>query len=240
MKDDNVNSYSSHQEIMLLLPWFVNKTLDDAETKAVEKHLKVCLICKREVADLNKLSLAIKQADTLDAVAQASFSRLQARIHGHGNSRDQAAPPATGENLRGQKKPRKFDFALPIFRYQAIAALALCLLSIPAYLIINRQLENDYRTLANAEITLANDDEIRVVFSESVDSGRRKSVIDSIAGEIVEGPNAMGVYLIRLKQTADAGQVLGTLAALKKNPQVIFAEPAFSLSTALADEEKPQ
>ncbi|MEC4750485.1 zf-HC2 domain-containing protein [Methylomicrobium sp. Wu6] len=234
MKDDNANPYPAHHDIMLLLPWYVNKTLDDAELRAVENHLKVCSTCKREIAELNKLSLAIKQAATIDD-PQASFSRLRARMHRGGDRKEQMTT-----SMRSRQGKRKFNFVLPIFPYRAIAALALCILSIPAYFIVARQFENSYRTLAASEIPVAHDNEIRVVFSESADSRQRKSVIDSIAGEIVEGPNTLGVYLIRLKPALATRQVLETLATLRKNSQVIFAEPAFSLSAALMPQEKPQ
>ncbi|WP_374089308.1 hypothetical protein [Methylomicrobium lacus] len=239
MKDDNFNPYTAHRDIMLLLPWYINKTLGDAELKTVENHLRVCLTCRRELVEQQKLSMAVKQADTLDAAAQASFSRLQARIHRRGDSGEQTPlkVDARSPRLKGQ---RKFGFTMQGFPYQAIAALGLCLLLIPAYLIVNREFESNYRTLANSEIPAAHANEIRVVFSESADSEQRQSVVDSIAGDIVEGPNAMGVYLIRLKQVQAAGQVLDTLASLRKNSQVIFAEPAYALSSALSAEGKAQ
>jgi len=239
MKDDNANPYSEHHDILLSLPWYVNKTLEDAELKRVENHLKVCLTCRRELVEQQKLSMAIKQADTIDAVAPASFARLQARMHRRGDN-GEPAPPLVEARSRKLKGQRKFGFTMPSFPYQAIAALGLCLLLIPAYLIVNREFESNYRTLANSEIPAAQSNEIRVVFSESADGGQRQSVIDSIAGETVEGPNAMGVYLIRLKQAFAPGQVLETLALLRKNSQVIFAEPAYALSSALSAEGKAQ
>jgi hypothetical protein len=235
MNDANPNPYSRHDEIVLLLPWFVNKTLDDAETKAVEHHLKVCLVCNREIAKLQRLSLAVKQADAPEASsAQASFSRLQARIHGP------ARMAAAGLHKQVKPERRRFNIAFPTFSYRIAAALLLGFLLIPGYLFVDgakKQPENRYRTLASSEIIPARNDQIRVAFSDSTDSGQKTSLIGSIAGEIVEGPNAMGVYLIRLKQGSDPQQVLETLTTLRKNPEVVFAEPAFSLSAAVTEQE---
>ncbi|NOU21058.1 MAG: zf-HC2 domain-containing protein, partial [Methyloglobulus sp.] len=74
MKQINKNTYSAHQELSELLPWYVNKTLQRAELKAVEDHLAVCLTCKRELIQLQKLAQAVIQEGALDSAEQASFS----------------------------------------------------------------------------------------------------------------------------------------------------------------------
>ena len=75
------NPYSAHHDISLLLPWYVNKTLQGDEIERVENHLKVCLTCRREIAILHKLAEAVQREGSLDSAAQASFSRLKKRLH---------------------------------------------------------------------------------------------------------------------------------------------------------------
>nr|HRC86425.1 zf-HC2 domain-containing protein [Thermoanaerobaculia bacterium] len=40
---------ADHGEIELLLPWYVNQTLDDTEIAWVESHLAECAECRAEV-----------------------------------------------------------------------------------------------------------------------------------------------------------------------------------------------
>lgn len=49
----------AHQEIALLLPWYVNNTLFGDELEQVTLHLSVCDGCKQEVINLNKLGVMI-------------------------------------------------------------------------------------------------------------------------------------------------------------------------------------
>jgi hypothetical protein len=81
MKHLPANPYSTHDDISLLLPWYVNNTLHGSELKDVENHLNVCLTCKRELVNLKKLSLAINQEGSFDSAALASFSHLKDSIH---------------------------------------------------------------------------------------------------------------------------------------------------------------
>lgn len=238
MKDENTNPYSAHHEIVLLLPWYVNKTLHDPEMKAVEKHINVCLTCRREIAVLQKLSLAVTQVDIIDSAAQASFARLKARIHRTGNAEMKITRERNDHS--GQCKwYRKFCFTFPGLSKPLFAALIILIMLIPGYFIAGKLLESNYRTLSSSENPSISTNEIRVVFLESMNKQQRNSVIQSVNGEIVDGPDARGVYLIRLKQASDAKHILETISSLRKNSNVIFAEPAYAL-LSLQTEESPK
>ena len=59
MKDHN--SKECKDEIRELLPWYLNRTLSEDETKKVEAHLKECPMCQRELGELGWLSSGVKQ-----------------------------------------------------------------------------------------------------------------------------------------------------------------------------------
>ncbi|MEY3788376.1 MAG: hypothetical protein RLZ75_2583, partial [Pseudomonadota bacterium] len=80
-QDKNNNPYASHEDSSLLLPWYINKTLNSSEIELVESHLKVCLTCKRELATLKKFSSAFK-TETSNQTNKANFNKLIDRIHG--------------------------------------------------------------------------------------------------------------------------------------------------------------
>ncbi|MGH8498384.1 MAG: anti-sigma factor family protein [Methylococcales bacterium] len=239
MKDENTNPYDAHHEIVLLLPWYVNKTLHDPEMKAVEKHINVCLTCRREIAALQKLSLAVNQVDIIDSAAQASFARLKARIHRTGNTEMKIA---TERNDRSGKFKwyRKFRFTFPSLSKPLFAVPIMLIILIPGYFIAGKLFESNYRTLSSSENLSISKNEIRVVFQESANKRQRDSVIQSVNAEIVDGPDARGVYLIRLKQASDATHILETISSLRKTSSVIFAEPAYALLSSSRTGESPQ
>ncbi|MGH8550986.1 MAG: anti-sigma factor family protein [Methylococcales bacterium] len=239
MKDEHTDPYSAHHEIMLLLPWYVNKALHDPEMKAVEKHINVCLTCRRESAALQKLSLAVNQVDIMDSAAQASFARLKARIHRTGNVEMKITPERNDRS--GQFKwHRKLRFNFPSLSKPLLGVLILLIMLIPGYFIAAKLLESNYRTLSSSENLSISKNEIRVVFEESTNKQQRDSVIQSVNGAIVGGPDARGVYLIRLKQASDATHILETISSLRKNSSVIFAEPAYALLSFSRTEASPK
>jgi hypothetical protein len=233
MKENPVNPYFAHQEIMLLLPWYVNKTLRDSELKAVEKHLKICLTCKREIAALQKVSLAVNQADALESAAQASFSRLKNRLH-------QSETPAMAHACTrpaGFKKSTQLKWyqklSLDFFRWPQTAAVALSflalVLTIPLYYVAGPLQKIDFRTLSSSENASFNANEIKVIFAEGVGRQQIGQVLDTIHGRIASGPSAEGVYLIRLTETVETKSITDALSTLRKNSGVLFAEPAYAL-----------
>ncbi|MGZ8189035.1 MAG: S8 family serine peptidase [Methylosarcina sp.] len=237
MKENPVNPYFAHQEIVLLLPWYVNKTLRDPELKAVEKHLKVCLICKREITTLQKVALAVNKADALESAAQASFSRLKSRLHQPDNS----ALANAYTKQSHFKKPAQLKWyqklGLDYFKWPQPAAVMLSFLTltllVPLYYVVSPMQTSDFRTLSSSENPSFNRNEVKnelkVIFAEGLGQQQIRQVLDSIHGRVVNGPSPEGVYLIQLTPTSEAKTVLDALSSLRKNADVLFAEPAYAL-----------
>lgn len=233
MRENPVNPYLAHQEITLLLPWYVNKTLRDHELKAVEKHLKVCLTCKREIAALQKISLAVNQADALNSAAQASFSRLKNRLHQpEASVSAQACAQPSGIKKSTQLK-WYHKLNLDFFRWPQTAAVMLSVLAlaviVPGYYVAGPLQQSDFRTLSSSENASFNANEIKVIFAQGLGREQIGQVLDGIHGRIADGPSAEGAYLIRLTEATEVRTVLDALAALRKNSGVLFAEPAYAL-----------
>ena len=54
----------SHDECVELLPWLVNDSLQGRERQAVQAHATSCIICRRELAELEVLQHSIRVATT--------------------------------------------------------------------------------------------------------------------------------------------------------------------------------
>src|SRR5512137_2739014 len=76
----NRHTSSQHQRILLLLPWYLNQSLEQDERQQVKSHLRNCILCNRELAVLRKLAAAMKQSSDLDVAAAASFAGLRTKL----------------------------------------------------------------------------------------------------------------------------------------------------------------
>jgi len=80
MNRDDHSKYTSHKDVWMLLPWHINGTLEVDESLFVEKHLKVCVSCRSEVAKLKRLATELSYSQTMELAASSSFSHLKERI----------------------------------------------------------------------------------------------------------------------------------------------------------------
>ena len=234
MKTLDNNPYAAHQDISLLLPWHVNKTLQGPEASLVENHLRVCLTCRRELAALQKLAAAVQQEGAFDSAAQVSFSQLKKRIHTTEVSLEKApetvALPSQRHGL----------FRLPSQSVFALAAVILLSLLVPRFIAIDTILMDGYRTLSDAENSIATDNTVnqntdsqntlRVIFANGTAQAQIDASLATINGRVIDGPNVQGIYTVAVDGGLAA--VLDKLALLRNNAAVIFAEPAYALLSA--------
>lgn len=241
MKPINSKSYTDHQELSQLLPWYVNKTLQGAELKAVEEHLTVCLICKRELIQLQKLAQVVVSNGSIDSAEQASFSRLKKRLHSGASVNMQADAKVAAVNAS-----RKADNIAPFNRMKkqawrssalrpALAMAAALLLSLtvlmPRYIENGQQFSSNFRTLSSDTQPVGmKENEIRVVFADNVDQQQKYQILERVHGQIIgDNPTAQGVYTVRLEKDIAADHLLDVIDLLRKDRNVVFAEPAYAL-----------
>lgn len=249
MKQINKTSYSDHQELSQLLPWYVNKTLQGTELKAVEDHLKVCLMCKREQTQLQKLAQVIAHNGSIDTAEHASFSRLKKRLH-HGQSLDLSTNIKQGtsvQNNSGNVKPFRTDkkqfWTANIMSRPALAMAAALLLSLtglmPHYIESDQQLIGNFRTLSSdSQLQAMKSNEIRVVFADNVNQQQKDKILEKVHGQFIDNnPTAQGVYTVRLEKNVAENHLLDAIDLLRKDKNVIFAEPAYALLSSTQAEE---
>ena len=232
---------ATHQALMDLLPWYVNKSLKGPELNALENHLSVCLTCKRELIQLEKLAQAVIADTSFDSAEKASFARLKNRLHGvssKASATNLPIPPAKVQPISVQHKTSKarISFSQPLW---AIAATLLLALMLP--LNLNKgDLEpvTGFKTLSNKQIDQLNANEIRVVFADKVDDRKKSLILRQIDGQIIDKPTEQDVYTIRLRKTVAAEQLIDVVESLRKNNDIIFAEPAYTFLSSLHKQAK--
>ena len=245
MKNFDKKPYASHQELSELMPWYVNKTLQGAELRAVEAHLTVCLVCKRELIHLQKLAQAVIQDGELDSAEHASFLRLKKRLRS-GTKLDLNALPQqsnTSGNVSQISKAKKRGWINSATMRPALAMAAALLLSLsvltPRHTGNDLQQASAFRTLSDGQKQeAANANEIRVVFAENVGQQQKAQILQRVHGQFIgDNPTAQGVYTVRLESDIAAKHLIDVVDLLRKDSNVIFAEPAYALLSSTHVEE---
>ena len=226
-----------HQQIQLLLPWYVNHSLEQNERKLVESHLRSCILCHRELVVLRKLAEDVNKSSVLDVAAEASFARLRGKL--------QAAEPVRSfinqQNPDWLKKSVNVTSSLSVHttnkagrllrfsgragRYFAIAA-SMLLAMIPVVMQYGRSsATTDYYTLSDAKPESPSGTKLRIVFSKSLPTTEINLLLEKIHGELVEGPSSVGAYTARLSTGKDSQDLTAAVTLLRKQQNVLLVEP---------------
>ncbi len=230
-----------HQQTMLLLPWYLNKSLEQDERQQVESHLRNCMLCNRELIALRKLAATVKQSSDLDMVAEASFASFREKL--------QTVDPVRQKLMSGNKRttlvcPEKRAHASPglsgnsanrynrllrlrgsSVKHCAIAA-SMLLAMIPLVMQYGRSsVTTDYYTLSAAKPESPSGTKFRIVFSKALPTTEINLLLEKIHGQLVEGPSSVGAYTARLSTDKDSQDLTAAVAFLRKQQNVLLVEP---------------
>lgn len=221
------NSEEMHVQIMATLPWYVNRSLDDTEHQHVQKHIEQCTVCQKEIETLQKLENAIQQQDT-KTTWQPDRHHLQSIFNRIDDIDQTAQTPQTSTSVsiwqRISNQFKNFFDVSSAMRWTFAAQSALVIvLSVVLVLHVPEPTNTSFQTFSTEKYSSHdNNQQIRIVFSETMPLGELSSLLTSIPATIVQGPSQHGVFTIELeKQDADLTQALATL---RQNTHVSFAE----------------
>ena len=54
MNMSNTQASIDHEDVVMILPWYVNESLDSVEQDRVRIHLRDCPACRRELRSLGR------------------------------------------------------------------------------------------------------------------------------------------------------------------------------------------
>jgi hypothetical protein len=229
----NPHAVGQHEKVSLLLPWYLNKSLQGDELQQVEQHLRSCLICRREMQALDKLSKAVRQPSDLEMAAKLSFAGLKNKLPmppaGVSASESFSNPVASQSyGLLRPLKTRNLLKAMPRFAYPYLAIAATVLMAVIPLLLYfpNAKLTANYYTLAAAKPEAVAGPQLRVVFSPALPKSQIDAVLQQIQGQVVDEPNSVGAYTVKLTH-ADSpnSSIEAALVFLRRQPVVVLAEP---------------
>lgn len=213
----------NHEEIIELLPWYANRTLDEDERREVEAHLARCRECAKEVESLSTMQKAVVETeDRGPTLPTFALNRALAKIEEYELARAHEVPikqstqPDQGWWRRWWKPTPLFARALigaQIALVLALGTLAIYQYTHPAVI---------YKTASGGSVDEKGRARIVVRFDEgSTEQDIRQAVL-AVKGKIVEGPSAQSLYTLQLpvarEQTAEIEHMLETL---RQNQRVV-------------------
>jgi len=181
---------------MALLPWYANGTLSDTERHRVAEHLNTCATCRAELEELIGLKADLMEIyasqpgpsaktaqSILNAVAQETAARRSAQ------SGSDSFVDGIDQWIRFLFMPRW----VPTLAATILVAQGGILLwtSIPA----TQQEQVTTRGL-NAPTARLN-----VMFQAAATADQIQSILQTVRGRIVDGPNPNGLYIIEILAT---------------------------------------
>ncbi len=226
------SAYSNHDEIWLLIPWYANGSLEGSDHDRVKAHLQVCLVCRRELASQAMLAKHLEHNPSVEISYKPSFERLMSRIH-------QEEVIKANRNRQGKVSWLAYWINLPIASFtpkHVATAFATGLLAVTLALWFGGMPSDGvktYHTVANVNsLDPFNASDIRVIFADQVTTQEIGKLIGSIHGSLVDGPNPVGIYTVRISGgESKEASLTQALSQLRGNKAVVFAEPALPQQT---------
>lgn len=215
MKPSTVTTSDLHQQTVLLLPWYVNQSLQTEDREQVENHIRSCLLCRRELVKLRKLATAVMELPDLEAAAESSFASLRSKLPAKDYALSSLGNQSSTTSLIRFTRQRVIQLAI---------AASLLLTIIP--LTLNRiqpNITDNFYTLSDARFTLTNSKQLRIVFAKSLSKNEIATILDSIHGQQLGEPNSVGAITVRLAEI-DSTDLDNAITLLRNRPDVLLAE----------------
>jgi hypothetical protein len=204
-----------HQEIIELLPWYVNATLSQPERELIREHLaNGCGECAREIESLTAMRQAVVAlGDEEPAPSPLLLNRALAQIEDY----ERKQVPDRRKTVPFRERIKAWWPPAPVFLRAALAtqlAIIVALGTVAMYQHNHPQKIYIYNASSgpSGDPTRAN---ISVMFNPNATEHEISRTIGGIHGIIVAGPTAQGLYTVQLplrpEQTPEIEQALQTL-----------------------------
>jgi len=203
---DEPTSTQSERDALMLLPWFVNGTLEGEEREAVQRSLRSSLTVRLEHDRLVRLQAVMKGDDAEHAATDRGFERLMARISANGVT-DEARPVA------GRRAWHPWPLA------QAAAVLALASGLAWWTLRDDAVAPGTYVTLTSEPPAGVQRLQLRLMFAPGVSETERRALLAEYGLTQAAPTTPDGLYGLVVSGNADAREIA---ARLRLDPRIAF------------------
>ena len=225
---------ASHEEVALLLPWYLNGTLEPKEHREVESHLAVCSECRLEMEGLKMIQSAIVESNETISVPALELDSVMDRIEAYEANYEAKRKPSLGISWWRKIQELIPSISLPSLSPVPVAAAALIIIqfAVIAGLVGKFYFEKPsiFKVLSGPEEAIqSSGSRILVAFQEGASEKEIRETLLQIGGKIVDGPKAQGLYVVEISMAPKSEKSLDkVLEELRAKTGVIkLAEPAY-------------
>lgn len=220
----------THVQVLELLPWYVNDTLNESEQRLVKAHLLLCGRCNTELNRCQNMVSAVHR-DQEQSWQQKpdQLSRIFQQIN-QLEEDQKSTPPSysAGISLHFSHLSRWLfgQLNLPRWSLAVPAALALGLTAVLTMQTVPEDI-GKYETLTSSDTLLdAPEQRLQLIFSPDSTSSEITQLLRSldIDARIVDGPSAQGRYTVAIAANQHV-EMTQLASELQGSPVVIFAQP---------------
>lgn len=228
MGNDISGSRTDHDEVELLLPWFISGRLEPHEADRVELHLASCESCRAELALETELAGRLKPAESSAEIeaADAGWQRLMAAMANEASGSPSDTPlPAMGHDASkpwaarplGRPWSRRLGRVGDPANLRRLVAVQFAALAVLGVALVTRPpAEPDFKALGAAPAAVRGN--VVAKFRPDMVEAQLRRTLDAVDARIVDGPTTADAYVLQLPD-------IGRLQALREEPGVLMAEP---------------
>lgn len=194
----------------LLLPWYLNHTLEKGEEKKIKRHLLRCPICQQELKVITR-ETELYQSTAHEIPIPQTFPHLLTEIE----KREQGGIWQRIASLMPRPQPT--------LAATLIVAQFLVIIGLITLLALNPwgAGEQLYRTLSGSSLVEGKGPRISILFQDGVQEKTAREVILEIDGTIVNGPTPMGLYTVGLRSQMSPEELQHVIASLRQKKDTI-------------------
>jgi len=196
---DQPSDPAAHKVADVLLPWFVNGTLEGDELAFVERHVRDCPQCQQEVGWLRELHAACVAAEDVPEASKAA----------RGLRRKLDAPRTARSGIARWRL--RWGSSSPEPRWAIAGALA-AFVALGTVWFAGTEGPALYRTLGAHNATAPENGTLVVVFDPATTESDLRRIVRSAGARIVDGPMQTNAYVLDVP-SARRDQALQTLRA---------------------------
>lgn len=219
MTDSDNRAYVTHDSASMLLPWYINGSLDDEQRKMVDSHIAVCLTCRSELNTQRHIAEVVRSRDAASVGADIGFAQLRRRI--------QPEHRTLFSRVRDWSCSK---LATPAWVWASgVAVAASVFMALPLLHDTGGPvtIPGEFRTLSADDGHLDfHANSLRLVFTSGLDDATRQDILQQINAVAITAPSSRGVLTVQVPD----GELAPALAQLRDRKEVRLAEPVISVT----------
>ena len=176
---------STHAAVDALLPFYVNATLRGEELALVERHVRACEKCQREIVWLHDLFDACATLPMFQGTSGDESGAFQ----------DARIPDRQGSRWRGMKTGWQ---STPSWTRWLIAAQLGAIILLGTVVAGSGRDDPSFRTLGTSAPSAQIHDAVAVMFDSATTEAEIRRIVVGVGARIVDGPTSTDVFVLEM------------------------------------------